>query len=465
MSKVAIVGVEGSGKTVLMAALSECYKEISETEPFLFPENQAAYMFMERIPHKLRVERQWPEATSIDALRLMKWSLKCGSEIFSHIEMLDYPGELYRLAFGEHTQEEADAHRKELDEFLGHLTDAECLIILMNPGDLENIGADAKKAETVWITREILGFAKKLPSLRRTTLVFTQADRYDEALKGAGGAEGFYAQKLPMLKHLYPELRVTAVSAVSGLDEEGRPQEGYSAAGCLEIMREILWERDAETQKCLSVSRQELDLIMEFSVGGTHDFLALTKKYVVSVIALINASRPLTQVYRDELLWHHDNAAYFKQFAEAIEGLIIEGLIKGNSDDEFAQQATWSTLLNKYESYSRVINAFRADYEERIARRERARAEEEIRRERERAEEEKRLEREKQAVLERMERDRQAAELKRVQRMRRIAIWCGAIISAYLFLSLVFGLQLALFFVGVPCFVYGLNCVVNRIDK
>ncbi len=358
MGKVAIVGVEGSGKTVLMGALSECYKEISETEPFLFPENQAAYMFMERIPHKLRVERQWPEATSIDSLRTMKWSLKCGEEIFSNIEMLDYPGELYRLAFGEHTQEEADAHRKELDEFLGHLTDAECLIILMNPGDLENIGADAKKAETVWITREILGFAKKLPSLRRTTLVFTQADRYDEALKGAGGAEGFYAQKLPMLKHLYPELRVTAVSAVSGLDEDGRPQEGYSAAGCLEVMREILWERDAAIQTRLNVCKK-LDIGIERGRFECLDnFSVVIKKYERAVPEFEVESRLLRQLYCVDL-------AYHQQKRDAAKTLLkeIEDIVNGAPYDVLASPEVWATVGNKYERFADMFAAFQKFYQ------------------------------------------------------------------------------------------------------
>ena len=101
MGKVAIVGVEGSGKTVLMGALCECYRQGTADVPYLMPENQAAFMFMERIPHKLRVEREWPEATSVSSLRSMRWTLRLGTEVLEEIELLDYPGELYRIAFGE----------------------------------------------------------------------------------------------------------------------------------------------------------------------------------------------------------------------------------------------------------------------------------------------------------------------------------------------------------------------------
>jgi formylglycine-generating enzyme required for sulfatase activity len=240
MGKIAIVGVEGSGKTVLMAALCECYRAISETEPYLMPENQSAFVFMQQVPHKLRVDREWPGATGIDALRTMKWTLRRGKEIVKEIEMLDYPGELYRLAFGERKPAEVAAHRAELDEFLGHLTDAEILVVLFNLSDLESLGSNAQNAEAVWITRGILDFAQKLPNLKRRMQVFTQADRYASALQAAGGPQGLFEKDLPMLKVLHPDLTVTAIAAVDGTDSDGRPKEGYSSAGCQELLQFIL---------------------------------------------------------------------------------------------------------------------------------------------------------------------------------------------------------------------------------
>ena len=54
MSRVAIVGVEGSGKTVLMAALGDMFGKPSDGSVYLMPENQAAFSFMTQIPHKMR---------------------------------------------------------------------------------------------------------------------------------------------------------------------------------------------------------------------------------------------------------------------------------------------------------------------------------------------------------------------------------------------------------------------------
>ncbi len=246
MSKVAIVGVEGSGKTVLMGALCECYKQGAKDDPYLMPENKAASMFKERIPYLLRVKRQWPEATSVSSLRAMRWTLRMGDEVLEEIEMLDYPGELYRLAFEDDDEagKEIEAHREALNVFLGHLTDADCLLVLLNIADIRNLGENSRNVETVWITRSIFDFAKKLPNIKRKLLVFTQADRYAAEIRAAGGVQGLYASKLTDLKTLNPDLKVIAMSAVSGMDGEGRPKEGYSTAGCLAIMREVLAERE-----------------------------------------------------------------------------------------------------------------------------------------------------------------------------------------------------------------------------
>jgi formylglycine-generating enzyme required for sulfatase activity len=242
MGKVAIVGVEGSGKTVLMAGLCECFKQVpGSDDPYLLPENKAAHMFMMQVPHKLRVKREWPAATNIDGLRSMKWTLRRGQTILEEIEMLDYPGELYRLAFDDDAQSaEIEAKRPELSEFLGHLTDAKVLVVLMNLSDLENPGENAKNAETIWMTRKIFDYAERLTNIERKMLVFTQADRYEEQLESAGGPEALYARDLPMIHVLYPHLMVTAVSAVDQVNDENRPREGYSSQGCAELMDFIL---------------------------------------------------------------------------------------------------------------------------------------------------------------------------------------------------------------------------------
>ncbi len=359
MSKVAIVGVEGSGKTVLMASLSECFGKISESEPYLMPENQSAYTFMQQVPHRLRVDRAWPGATGIDALRTMRWTLRSGQTVLNTIEMLDYPGELYRLAFGERSAEELAAHRAELDEFLEHLTDADTLIVLFNLADVENQGANARNAETVWITRGIFDYAKTLPNLKRQHLVFTQADRYAAALKEAGGADGLFAQKLPMLKLLHPDLSVTAISAVDGMDEEGRPKPGYSSGSCRELMRLILAEQDQLARSELRVCHAALDRIACFGTGGVQDFSMLVEEGQKALEKLKAVSLPLKSFYAEAISRVEERLGFWRDFIHA-----TRAHEKTLTLETMAMPAAWANVREKFADAEHILTVFQHNYAE-----------------------------------------------------------------------------------------------------
>ena len=74
MKKVAIVGVEGSGKTVMLAGLGDLYTYPDEEGYFLAPKNfgTAAYV-AEKIARMRKGE--WPTATAGDEMQGLDWTL------------------------------------------------------------------------------------------------------------------------------------------------------------------------------------------------------------------------------------------------------------------------------------------------------------------------------------------------------------------------------------------------------
>jgi len=372
MSKVAIVGVEGSGKTVLMGALCECYKQGTKDEPYLMPENQAAFMFMERIPHKLRVEREWPEATSVSSLKAMRWTLRLGAEVLEEIEMLDYPGELYRLAFGERTKEEADAHRTELIEFLEHLTSADTLLVLLNLGDVSNLGANSRNAETVWITRGIFDFAKRLTGLKHQALVFTQADRFAATLSASGGPNGVYAKHLPMLKTLFPDLKVTAVSAVSSTEADGRPKQGFSTDGCLVVVREILAEKDREAQRCLNACEKMAEQIKRFTSGSPDELCKLIERFASSVADSEETAKYFRGCYDDDIAAHRGRLEVYEVLSSE-----IKDFVEANSDSVMARKTSWNWIVDNFDGCEYLLGAFHNYYACKVAEEKRKALEEE----------------------------------------------------------------------------------------
>ena len=106
MKKVAIVGVEGSGKTVMLAGLGDLYTHPDEEGYFLAPKNfgTAAYV-ADKIERMRRGE--WPVATAGDEMQGLDWTLRRrehGSrsrpENICEVSFLDFAGEVYRAAYG-----------------------------------------------------------------------------------------------------------------------------------------------------------------------------------------------------------------------------------------------------------------------------------------------------------------------------------------------------------------------------
>ncbi|MEI7945565.1 MAG: hypothetical protein WCJ02_02665 [bacterium] len=359
MGKVAIVGVEGSGKTVLMAGLCECFKQVPGTDdPYLMPENQAAFKFMETVPYMLRVKRQWPAATSIDNLRAMRWTYRCGDEVLETVELLDYPGELYRLAFGdaeEVRKEELESKRDEVKKFLDHLIDADTLLVLLNLSDVINLGENHKNLETVWITRGILTYAKKLPNIKHTVLVFTQADRYAEELQTAGGPDALYAQKLPMLKTLFPEQQVIAIAAISKMDSEGRPNDNYSSEACRTIMKVMLADYLTQAKKCLVACEEKLKEIESFKTGNVGDYSNLVCAYGKAIEEFQKALRCMPSLY--SATEHTENLKLCSEFWDACNKLITE-----KKERELAAPETWNDIIHKFNGTENYVLAFRTFY-------------------------------------------------------------------------------------------------------
>ena len=105
MKKVAIVGVEGSGKTVMLAGLGELYSHPDADGYFLAPKNYATASYVAEKIAKMR-RGEWPVATAEDVLQGLDWTLKRWwgerqrPEDVCEVSCLDFAGEVYRLAFG-----------------------------------------------------------------------------------------------------------------------------------------------------------------------------------------------------------------------------------------------------------------------------------------------------------------------------------------------------------------------------
>ena len=231
MKKVAIVGVEGSGKTVMLAGLGELYSHSDENGYFLGPKNyQTASYVAEKIARMRRGE--WPMATADDVMQGLDWTLRQRRgdherpRDVCEVSCLDFAGEVYRAAFG--IRQSAPPHLgDEVLKLKDYIRAADGVIVLINLRDVIVCGEhEPRVQEAMWITNGILSYALEERSGRkapRAAIVLSQADSYADTIKACGGPKGVLAKYLPHVANNYYWLDIMAVSAVDKtvLDDNG----------------------------------------------------------------------------------------------------------------------------------------------------------------------------------------------------------------------------------------------------
>ena len=251
MRKVAIVGVEGSGKTVMLACLGELYAKPDDAGYFLRPKNfQTASYVMKKISSMRK--GVWPMATADDAMQGLDWML-CRKDPHGgrpqdvcEISFLDFGGEVYRAAFGIRGGNDRSL-AGEIASLKDYLSNADDLIVLINLRDVISKGIeDERVQESVWITNSILATAldsstgKTAP---RASIAITQADSYAATIEACGGAKGVLEAYLPHVANSYDWLDIFDVTAVDKtiLDDDGNavPAPDFQPEGLRVLMEWI----------------------------------------------------------------------------------------------------------------------------------------------------------------------------------------------------------------------------------
>ena len=223
MGNIVFWGVEGAGKSMLAMAFVRFFKKHEQTGWSLRPESREAFCFQTLLSAQFEGELLPPQATS---LRRLTWSVWYGDKHQCTCDILDYPGEIYRLAFLDEVgnqgfispSERIAATREELDTFLDHLKKAEQVFTLFNLADAENLETTPSNLDAVWMTNACLDFLFRLPTHPKVTLLLTQIDRYLRPDTVELDPRAFVTQHLPLIAGNYPNLDVIAVSAIGSAD-------------------------------------------------------------------------------------------------------------------------------------------------------------------------------------------------------------------------------------------------------
>ena len=264
MKNVAFLGVEGSGKTVLTHALVRTFKAHEGDGWYLRPDSRESFRFLAQLPDELTSENLPHQTTS---LKRLSWSVQLHGRTQRMLDILDYPGEIYRLAFLNakddpdpiHFAQRVAANREDIDALFAHLAEADQVFVLFNLSDAENVAKNSANLDAVWVTNACLDYLHRLPHRPTVALLLTQIDRYADLADGVEDLSSVVARHLPLVHHNFPDLDILGVSAL------GPASATFGIDG---ILLRCLY--DSETVKPVvhelkTLSRQVDDLISEMA--------------------------------------------------------------------------------------------------------------------------------------------------------------------------------------------------------
>ena len=221
MSKTVFLGVEGSGKTTLTMALAKAFESHKNEGWYLKPLSRDSFRFLKTLPDTL--DGNFPSQTA--DLRELRWQVEYKCNDLGEIAILDYPGEIYRLAFLDEKDERGPeafrqkvaSNKPEIDALLGAIKEAEDVFVLFNLADGMDLRNNPRNLDAVWVTNECLKLLKRLESKPRIRLLFTQVDRYRDA---GLGLSTFSPKSIDLIGHDHSDVPWGLVSVVDAPDSE-----------------------------------------------------------------------------------------------------------------------------------------------------------------------------------------------------------------------------------------------------
>ena len=227
--QIALVGTQGSGKTVLTTVLATRLQTETEDGLLMFPLD-STHSQIDGWMDELRAGR-WLPSTPPGTLIKLHWNLHIKDEVIP-MWMFDSAGQDLTKLFssgGYRDDYLSETDRKFVDE---HINNATILLILLNPRDfLSKSGDKQRQRENTATIANALAFLESGDKERRIAFILTAWDEYEaEVNTKYGGVEEFIRQELPPLHALFikkkavPVFPVAAVGqTVSGTLPNGQP--------------------------------------------------------------------------------------------------------------------------------------------------------------------------------------------------------------------------------------------------
>jgi len=181
ISKIAIIGTEGAGKTVFVTVWSKLLEKQEEGRPFIIPD-PTTYTYIEKNWSKLR-NGQWPESTPQSEFVHLFWRLKLPSGQLCQINVCDVAGhDIRRLFTGNKPQANDDPTKAIYDTVVA----ASIVLVIINLQDFITT-TESQRIDNCANLLSMLQFM--FDQKKEVALVFSQWHEYEGWVDSHGSVE------------------------------------------------------------------------------------------------------------------------------------------------------------------------------------------------------------------------------------------------------------------------------------
>ena len=210
---VAIVGLTGSGKTVLTVVLAKHLGRDNPQKLHLEPNDSRTRDFVEHNWHQLQ-SGEWPASTPQGVMNELSWTLHTTSGASYPFRLVDLAGQDLQRLFANDEIRRLEKLEPQLQQVGAYCQNALIVLVAINLQDFLGEADHTTRATNDYALKEVLN--QLCNAQRHVCLVITQSDLYSQAAKDADGwpkllrREAFWVYKL-CRRHSIPYLYVTAV--------------------------------------------------------------------------------------------------------------------------------------------------------------------------------------------------------------------------------------------------------------
>ena len=214
----AIIGTEGSGKTVLTCILAKRLSTIDSRGVFLNPQGVGTLKYVEKVWQTLQ-HGDWPPSTPPGELFELRWKFEIIGEMESEVRLVDAAGQDLRLLFGEDRVANINSLPDSLRALAEYCRSADIVLFLVNLKDFIGEGNPQQRTENEAAMKGAMDHLSANKQSLRFCLILTQVDLYRDLATSRGGWYPLAKEAIPYIYAAYIKSKQIPVFLVSAVNK------------------------------------------------------------------------------------------------------------------------------------------------------------------------------------------------------------------------------------------------------